>query len=216
MDAPAGEATYLLLAGLALGYLLGSIPFGLVLSFLGGHGDIRKIGSGNIGATNVLRTGSKGLAAATVLLDASKGAVALLILTQFGFEAGLMAGFGAVIGHNFPIWLKFRGGKGVATTLGVLIAAAWPIGLLACVTWLIVALAARISSLSALVALTAAPFYAYWLDGRGAMVGLATVLALLSIIRHRTNISRMIRGEEPRIGRKKPAAEPPEDTPSDS
>ncbi len=164
----------------------------------------------------MLRTGNKVLAAATLVLDVTKGAIALLILAQFSFEAGLMAGFGAVIGHNFPVWLKFRGGKGVATTLGVLIAAAWPIGLLACVTWLVVALIARISSLSALVALTAAPFYAYWLDGRGALVALAAALALLSIIRHHANIARLIRGEEPRIGRKKPAVEAPEDTTSDS
>ncbi len=216
MDAPAGDGTFLLLAGLAAGYFLGSIPFGLVLSRLAGHGDIRQIGSGNIGATNVLRTGSKGLAAATLVLDATKGAIALLLLVQVDVNAGLMAGFGAVLGHNFPIWLKFRGGKGVATTLGVLVAAAWPVGLLACVTWLAVAFLSRISSLSALLALATAPFYAYWLDGRGAVVGLAAVLALLAMIRHHANIGRLIRGEEPRIGRKKDAPEPPDDPQAES
>ena len=216
MDAAAGDATVLLLAGLAAGYLLGSIPFGLVLSRLAGHGDIRNIGSGSIGATNVLRTGSKGLAAATLLLDASKGGIALLALSHFDVNAGLIAGFGAVLGHNFPVWLKFRGGKGVATTLGVLIAGAWPIGLLACTTWLVAALVSRISSLSALVALSATPFYAYWLDGRGAVVALTAVLALLALIRHHANIGRLLRGEEPRIGRKKEAPEPPDDPQAES
>jgi glycerol-3-phosphate acyltransferase PlsY len=216
MNAPAGDGTVLLLAALAAGYLLGSIPFGLVLSRLTGHGDIRQIGSGNIGATNVLRTGSKGLAAATLLLDVSKGAIALLILTQFDFNAGLIAGLGAVFGHNFPVWLKFRGGKGVATTLGVLVAASWPVGLMACATWPIVAFLSRISSLSGLISLAMAPFYAYWLDGRGPVIGLAAVLALLAIIRHHANIGRLIRGEEPRIGRKKDAPEPPDESQADS
>lgn len=203
-----------ILVALGAGYLFGSIPFGLILSRFAGHGDIRKIGSGNIGATNVLRTGSKPLAAATLLLDAAKGSAAVLALATFGTNAALVAGLGAVIGHNFPVWLKFRGGKGVATTLGVLVAAAWPVGLLGCVTWLATAVIFRISSLAALVALVASPFYAYWLDGRELAL-LAAVLALLSVIRHRANIGRLLRGEEPRIGRSKnPAAsdkpEPPD------
>ena len=134
----AGTAlTWWYLLAAAAGYLLGSIPFGLVLTRTAGLGDIRRLGSGNIGATNVLRTGSKALAAATVVLDGGKGAVAVLALAPW--DAGLVAGFAAVIGHNFPVWLRFRGGKGVATTLGVLLAVAWPVGLLACLTWLVVA-----------------------------------------------------------------------------
>lgn len=195
----------LIVAG-ASGYLLGSIPFGLLLARLFGHGDIRNIGSGNIGATNVLRTGSKPLAVVTLLLDIAKGSVAVLLFVGVNPDAALLAGFGAVVGHNFPVWLRFRGGKGVATTLGVLVAASWPVGLLAGATWLVVALIARFSSLASLVALAAAPFYAFWLDGRGA-VALAAALALLAVIRHRANIGRLIRGEEPKIGAgKKPAA----------
>lgn len=195
----------LIVAGVS-GYLLGSIPFGLLLSRLFGHGDIRKIGSGNIGATNVLRTGSKPLAAGTLLLDAAKGSAAVLLFMGSNQNAALIAGFAAVLGHNFPVWLKFRGGKGMATTLGVLMAASWPVGLLACATWLVVALAARISSLSALAALAAAPFYAFWLNDRGTVV-LAAALAVLGFIRHHANIGRLIRGEEPKIGHgKKPAA----------
>jgi len=190
---------------LVAGYLLGSIPFGLLISRLGGHGDIRKIGSGNIGATNVLRTGNKKLAAATLLLDALKGSAAVLVLAQFGPLPALAAGFGAVLGHNFPVWLGFKGGKGVATTLGVLIAASWPVGVLACLTWLVTALIFRISSLSALVALVLSPVYAYWLNGRDLAV-LAGLLALLSLIRHHENIARLLRGQEPKIGKgKKPA-----------
>jgi glycerol-3-phosphate acyltransferase PlsY len=195
---------------LVAGYLLGSIPFGLILSRIGGHGDIRKIGSGNIGATNVLRTGNKKLAAATLLLDALKGGAAVLILAQLGPLASLAAGLGAVLGHNFPVWLGFKGGKGVATTLGVLVAASWPVGILACLTWLVTAALFRISSLSALAALVLSPVYAYWLDGRDLAV-LAGILALLSLIRHHANIGRLLRGQEPRIGKgKKPAS--PEDT----
>lgn len=200
----------LLSAAVATGYLLGSIPFGLLLTRIFGYGDIRKIGSGNIGATNVLRTGSKPLAAATTLLDAAKGSLAVLVFAGTSPDAALVAGFAAVIGHNFPIWLKFRGGKGVATTLGVLVATSWPVGVLACVTWLAVALLARISSLAALVALAAAPFYAYWLDGRGTMA-LAAILAVLSFFRHHANIGRLIRGREPRIGAKKPEVADPTD-----
>src|SRR5688572_17836616 len=143
-----------LAAAFAFGYLLGSIPFGVVLTRLAGLGDIRKVGSGNIGATNVLRTGHKGLALATLLLDAAKGAVALLLVVRFYTEdMALAAGLGALVGHIFPIWLGFKGGKGVATALGLLLAAAWPIGALACLTWLAVAAIFRFSSLAALAAI---------------------------------------------------------------
>src|SRR5688572_12052069 len=145
-----------LAAAFAFGYLLGSIPFGVVLTKLAGLGDIRQIGSGNIGATNVLRTGRKGLALATLLLDGGKGAAAALLFKALsGADAGMIAGFAAVLGHNFPVWLKFKGGKGVATSLGVLIAVAWPVGFLACITWVATASAFRYSSLAALIAFAA-------------------------------------------------------------
>ena len=190
------------LVALLGGYLIGSIPFGLVLTRLAGLGDIRDIGSGNIGATNVLRTGNKPLALATLLLDSGKGAAAALLLSSFDPLAGLIAGGGAILGHNFPVWLKFKGGKGVATTLGVLIAVAWPVGLGACATWLLAAAIFRYSSLSALIALAAAPFYAWWLNAPDVAI-LAALLAILSIIRHHENISRLIKGEESKIGKKK-------------
>ncbi len=186
-----------------LSYLLGSIPFGLVLTKLTGAGDLRQIGSGNIGATNVLRTGRKGLAAATLILDGGKGAVAVLIAqhTQ-SFEVALIAGLFAVLGHNFPVWLKFKGGKGVATSLGVLLAISWPTGLFACATWLLVAWLFRYSSLAALVGLAVAPIYAWWLVGPQE-AWLALILAVLIFIRHHANIRRLINGEESRIGEKK-------------
>ncbi len=186
-----------------LGYLLGSVPFGLLLTRLAGLGDIRAIGSGNIGATNVLRTGRKGLAAATLLLDGGKGAVAAAIAAQLaGTEAGLIAGFMAVLGHNFPLWLKFQGGKGVATTLGVLLVTAWPVGLGACLTWLLVAKLFRISSLAALAALALSPLYALLLaTPQHAM--LAAGLAVLGFVRHHGNIRRLLKGQEPKIGEKK-------------
>lgn len=184
----------------ALGYLLGSIPFGLVLCKLAGLGDVRAIGSGNIGATNVLRTGRKGLALATLLLDGGKGAIAALAaLAVAGHDAALVAGFAAVLGHNFPVWLRFKGGKGVATTLGTLFAVAWPVALACCGTWLAVAAVFRISSLSALVALAAAPVYA-WAFHRPETAVMAAGLAGLGFIRHRANIARLLKGEEPRIG----------------
>jgi glycerol-3-phosphate acyltransferase PlsY len=187
---------------LGAGYLLGSIPFGLLLTKFAGLGDIRSIGSGNIGATNVLRTGRKGLAAATLILDGAKGAAAVLAVLAFADrEAGLVAGFAAVLGHNFPVWLHFRGGKGVATSLGALIAVAWPVGIGACLTWLVVAVLFRISSLAALAALGLAPLYAYVVNDKPASV-LALGLVLLAIVRHRQNIRRLLRGEEPRIGKK--------------
>ena len=202
----AGAAlTWWYLLAAAAGYLLGSVPFGLVLTRAAGLGDIRRLGSGNIGATNVLRTGSKALAAATVVLDGGKGAVAVLALAPW--DAGLVAGFAAVIGHNFSVWLRFRGGKGVATTLGVLLAVAWPVGLLACLTWLVVAAVFRYSSLAALVAIMATPFTMQWLaDGPG--MGLAAALTVLAIVRHQANIRRLIKREEFKIGAKEKAGGP--------
>jgi acyl phosphate:glycerol-3-phosphate acyltransferase len=181
------------------GYLIGSIPFGLILTRLAGLGDIRAIGSGNIGATNVLRTGSKGLAALTLVLDMAKGAVAVLLGAHYGPDTAVLAGGGAVIGHIAPIWLGFKGGKGVATALGVLTALAWPVGILSAVTWLIVAAVGRISSLAALIAIGAAPVYAYLLvDPQRAE--LALFIAVLVWLRHYENIRRLLNGQEPRIG----------------
>ena len=199
------------LAAIAMGYLLGSIPFGLVLTRLAGHGDVRAIGSGNIGATNVLRTGNKALAALTLILDAAKGGFAIWLARHFAPDAALIAGFAAVLGHNFPVWLGFKGGKGVATTLGALAVAAWPVGVFAAATWLVVALIFRYSSLAAIVGLAAAPFYAYWL-GDMAVTIFAAALAVLAIIRHHANIDRLFKGTEPRIGSRK-KAEPGASTP---
>ena len=182
-----------------VGYLLGSIPFGLLLTRMTGKGDIRSIGSGNIGATNVLRTGSKGLAALTLLLDGGKGAVAALLMGHWGSDYALLAGLFAVVGHDFPIWLKFQGGKGVATTIGVLLALAWPVGLIACGIWLATALVFRISSLAALVALAASPFVMFWHADQSRAV-IAALLALLAFARHHANIRRLLKGEEPKIG----------------
>lgn len=185
------------------GYLLGAIPFGLVLAFLGGYGDIRNIGSGNIGATNVLRTGNKLLAFFTLILDSGKGAIAVLLLAYaYGPMAGLLAGIAAVVGHNFPIWLKFKGGKGVATTLGTLAAIFWPVGLGAALTWLVAAILFRISSLSALIALALSPVYAWYFGQYEIAIG-ATILATLAWVRHHQNIARILKGEEPKIGKKK-------------
>ncbi|GAB6051770.1 glycerol-3-phosphate 1-O-acyltransferase PlsY [Magnetospira thiophila] len=191
------------------GYLAGSIPFGLVMAKLFGLGDLRQMGSGNIGATNVLRTGNKLAALLTLILDAGKGAIVVLLF-RYAVEAeavdaekyALLAGLLAVIGHNFPIWLKFQGGKGVATTLGTLLAFAWPVGLAACVTWLAVAAVFRYSSLAALIALAAAPVYAYLLADANAVI-LAGGLGLLAFARHRENIHRLWHGEESRIGQKR-------------
>lgn len=194
------------LLGLIAGYLLGSIPFGLVLCQIFGYGDIRKIGSGNIGATNVLRTGNKFLAALTLILDSSKGLIAVLIAMYF-FDKHAMFGaaLGAVLGHNFPVWLKFKGGKGVATTLGTLLALSWPVGLACCLTWVVTAAASRISSLSALVTLALAPIFVVTI-GDPKQVFLVGTLSLLGWIRHRANITRILAGEEPKIGKKKTEA----------
>jgi glycerol-3-phosphate acyltransferase PlsY len=187
-------------AAAVLGYLLGSIPFGLVLTRLAGLGDIRKVGSGNIGATNVLRTGRKGLAAATLLLDGGKGAVAVLVAGEFGPDMAVLAGGAAFLGHCFPIWLRFKGGKGVATFLGVMLAIAWPVGLACCLTWLAVSALLRWSSVAALAAAGLGPLYAlYWADWQ--RMELAAFLAAIVFVRHHANIRRLLRGKEPKIGR---------------
>jgi glycerol-3-phosphate acyltransferase PlsY len=188
-----------LLIALAGGYLLGSIPFGLVLTRLAGLGDIRDIGSGNIGATNVLRTGNKPIAALTLIFDAGKGALAYLLAAQWAPEAALVAGFGAFMGHLFPVWLKFNGGKGLATFLGLLFAHDLVLGAIGVGAWLLVALIFRISSLSALVATIASGIYA--LTTNTVFDGIIFVLlAVLIFVRHRSNIQRLLNGEEPRIG----------------
>lgn len=192
------------------GYLLGSIPFGLVLTRLAGLGDIRTIGSGNIGATNVLRTGRKDLALATLILDSGKaGAAALIAGTVFAPWVGLIAGGAAFVGHLYPVWLGFKGGKGVATFFGTLLAAAWPVGLLAGATWLAVAGLMRISSLSALTAAALAPVYALaigafapGLPAGGLVAALCVFMGVLIFWRHRANITRLLKGEEPKIGAK--------------
>jgi acyl phosphate:glycerol-3-phosphate acyltransferase len=187
-------------AYLLLGYLLGAIPFGLVLTRAAGLPDIRTIGSGSIGATNVLRTGNKTLAAATALLDGLKGAASVLLAGFLaGRDAALWAGLGAVLGHLFPVWLRFRGGKGVATGFGVLIAAAWPAGLAAGAVWLIAAALLRRSSLAGLISFALAPFLAWALADPGA-VKLALAIAVLVYARHHANIRRLLAGTEPRIG----------------
>jgi glycerol-3-phosphate acyltransferase PlsY len=184
------------------GYLLGSIPFGVVVSRIFGLGDLRQIGSGNIGATNVLRTGNKLAAVLTLFLDGGKGAAAVLIARSLaGEDAVQIAGLMAFLGHCFPIWLRFKGGKGVATFLGLLLAYFFPLGLAACATWLATALIMRISSLSALVAATMAPVWAALL-GQGQAIGLMMALGVLIFIRHRPNIERLLAGEEPKIGKK--------------
>jgi glycerol-3-phosphate acyltransferase PlsY len=186
------------------GYLLGSIPFGLVLTKAAGLGDIRKIGSGNIGATNVLRTGNKPLALATLLLDSGKGAIAVIIMgTAFDFNAAMLAGLFALLGHCYPVWLNFKGGKGVATTLGTLIALAPLLGGLTCVIWMVTALLSRISSLSALVAVGFSPLIAHYLYDNSNLSGLCAMIAALVYMKHRENIKRLFAGQEPRIGKKK-------------
>ena len=204
LSGPVAGFSPALIAAIAAGYLIGSIPFGLVLTRMAGLGDIRRIGSGNIGATNVLRTGNKSLAAATLLLDVGKGALVVLVVSRnWGFvgpmDAGLFAGLATVLGHNFPVWLQFRGGKGVATTMGVLLGSLFPVGAVACGAWLLTAAVFRYSSLAALVALTAAPVYAAWIGATPVALA-AGALTLLSIFTHRANIVRLIQGQEPKIG----------------
>jgi glycerol-3-phosphate acyltransferase PlsY len=190
-------APWFLLAALG-GYLLGSIPFGVVVARLRGLGDLRKVGSGNIGATNVLRTGDKKAAAAVLLLDAGKGAVAVALFAAWGPLTAMIAGLSAFLGHLFPVWLRFRGGKGVATFLGVMLALHWPTGLACCALWLATAFATRYSSLSALVAAAASPFALMGFSQWGA-APLAAVLAVMLWLAHEKNIRRLLRGEEPRI-----------------
>jgi len=190
-----------LIGMLVLGYALGSIPFGLILTRAAGLGDVRKIGSGNIGATNVLRTGNKGIAALTLLLDILKGTLAAWIGTRWGTEAGMAAGFGAFAGHLFPLWLRFKGGKGVATYLGVLLALAWQGALAFAIVWLGTAFATRYSSLSALVAAVAVPIV-LWFLGFGQVAALFAVMSLIVIVKHHGNISKLMAGTESRIGSK--------------
>ncbi|RNJ42896.1 glycerol-3-phosphate acyltransferase [Mesorhizobium erdmanii] len=193
--------TYGLILALAFGYLLGSIPFGLLLTRAAGLGDVRKIGSGNIGATNVLRTGNKGLAAATLLLDALKGTAAVLIAGHFAPETAVWAGLGAFLGHLFPVWLGFKGGKGVATYLGVLIGLAWQVALIFAVIWLAMAFLFRYSSLAALTAAVIVPIALYFLSAPQIAV-LFVVMSIIVFIKHRANISRLLAGTEGKIGAK--------------
>lgn len=192
--------SWALLLCAALAYLVGSIPFGLILTRLAGLGDVRQIGSGNIGATNVLRTGRKGLAAATLLLDAGKGALAVAVARGFGGEFAAVAALAAVLGHLFPVWLRFKGGKGVATSAGVLLAYNPPVALATIATWLVMALLFRYSSLAALTAAVLAPLWA-WLFGPRATLPIAVVgaIALLVIARHAGNIGRLMHGAESKI-----------------
>ncbi|MES0879154.1 glycerol-3-phosphate 1-O-acyltransferase PlsY [Roseibium sp. SCP14] len=202
------------LAALAFGYLLGSIPFGLIFTRMAGLGDIRSIGSGNIGTTNVLRTGKKSLAAATLLGDALKGTVAVLIVgAAYGQEMALVAGFGAFLGHLYPVWLKFKGGKGFATFLGILLGLYWPMFLLAALIWLAVAFTFRFSSLSALMSSLATPILLYLAFDQVQMAEMFLVVGILLWIKHHENIGRLLRGEESKIGSKsKSAPETPPDT----
>lgn len=190
-----------ILAALIFGYLLGSIPFGLVLTRMAGLGDVRSIGSGNIGATNVLRTGNKKIAAATLLCDMLKGTIAVLIVAYFGRDYALAAGFGAFIGHIAPVWLGFKGGKGVATYLGILLGLAWPGALVFIAAWIIIALLTRYSSLSALIACVLAPLSILYLGFEKTAL-LFMILTVIVFIKHRANIQRLLSGTETKIGSK--------------
>jgi acyl phosphate:glycerol-3-phosphate acyltransferase len=196
---PMGPEAFLPLAFM-IGYLLGSIPFGLVLTRLAGTQDLRTIGSGNIGATNVLRTGHKGLAAATLLLDALKGTAAVAIVGHWGGPiAAMLAGLGAFFGHLFPVWLKFKGGKGVAVYIGILLGLFWPAAVVFCLIWLVTAVSFRYSSLSALVASLITPLFLWWF-GYLALASLFAVMTLLLFYMHRENIRRLQAGTEGKIG----------------
>ena len=199
MGPEAGPEAFLPVA-FVIGYLLGSIPFGLLLTRFAGTADLRSIGSGNIGATNVLRTGRKGLAAATLLLDMLKGTVAVIIAGSLGGpNAAMLAALGAFLGHLFPVWLKFRGGKGVAVYIGVLLGLFWPAAVVFCLVWLATAVTSRYSSLSALVASVVTPLFLWWF-GHAALASLFAVLTLLLFYMHRENIKRLQAGTEGRIG----------------
>ncbi|MBB3609128.1 glycerol-3-phosphate acyltransferase PlsY [Rhizobium sp. BK602] len=190
------------LAAAVIGYLLGSIPFGLVLTRMAGLGDVRNIGSGNIGATNVLRTGNKGLAGATFLLDALKGTAAVLLVSHFfGEDAGILAGFAAFLGHIFPVWIGFKGGKGVATYLGILLGLAPFMALIFAIVWLVIAFTTRYSSLSALVATLVIPV-ALWILGADKIAAAMAVMTVISWYKHRANIARLTAGTESKIGAK--------------
>jgi glycerol-3-phosphate acyltransferase PlsY len=194
-----------LIYAVIIGYLCGSVPFGLFLTRAAGLGDIRNIGSGNIGATNVLRTGNRWLAAATLVLDAAKAALPVLIARYYwGEQAAMLAAIGAFLGHCFPIWLGFKGGKGVAVMIGSLLALSWPVGLIFCAVWLIIAFAQKISSLAALTAAATAPIFAYIVVGEW-LAAATAVMALLLYVQHRENIMRLMRGTEARIGSEKKA-----------
>ena len=194
--------TTILLLWALLGYLIGSVPFGIILTRAMNLGDLRQIGSGNIGATNVLRTGNKTAAALTLLLDGGKGAVAVLLGRYIaGEDAAQIAALAALVGHCFPIWLGFKGGKGVATFLGIMLALAWPIGICALATWAFVAAIMRYSSLAALMAAGLSPLWAF-VTGRGDVLLLTLILGILIYIRHAANISRLRAGTEPKIGKK--------------
>ncbi len=190
----------LYVAAVIFGYLLGSIPFGLIITKFAGLGDVRRIGSGNIGATNVLRTGNKKLAALTLLLDALKGTFAVLIAAIWGPGLGLAAGFAAFLGHLFPIWLGFKGGKGVATYLGVLIALSWKAALVFAVVWIAIAWLTRYSSLAALLAAVAVPLSLFFVFGPTSVAWLFTVMSVIVFFKHHANIRRLIDGDESRIG----------------
>jgi glycerol-3-phosphate acyltransferase PlsY len=191
-----------------LGYLLGSIPFGLLITSGAGLGDVRKIGSGNIGATNVLRTGRRDLAAATLVLDGLKGTAAVLLARWlWGEDAAIVAGVLAFIGHCFPVWLQFKGGKGVATYIGVLLGLVWQVGLIFCAVWLVIAWAQRYSSLASLTAGATAPIFAYVVTGDLKYAAAAGLLSVLLLYRHWTNIRRLWDGTEPKIGSETPKAE---------
>ncbi|MCX7286437.1 MAG: glycerol-3-phosphate 1-O-acyltransferase PlsY [Rhodobacterales bacterium] len=199
----------LLVLTAVLAYLLGSVPFGIVITRAMGLGDLRQIGSGNIGATNVLRTGNKRAALATLVLDAAKGGIAVLIARWLmGEDAAQLAGLAAFLGHLFPVWLRFRGGKGVATFLGILIALAWPVGLAACATWLVGAVVTRTSSVAALFAAATSSFWVFWF-GEGRMLLLVFILTVLVYLRHSENLKRIKAGTEPKIGQKKPSDQGP-------
>ena len=189
------------LIALALGYALGSIPFGLILTSLSGAGDLRAIGSGNIGATNVLRTGRKGIAAATLLLDLLKALAAVLLARHFWPGQEGLAALGAILGHCFPVWLRFKGGKGVASMMGASLALAWPIGLAYAATWVAMLAITRISSLSGLTAALVAPLVAWWL-GHADYAAVLGAIAVLVLVLHRGNIQRLLAGTEPRVGSK--------------
>jgi len=199
---PDGLPDVFLAVALILGYLFGSIPFGLILTRLAGTKDLRSIGSGNIGATNVLRTGHKGLAAATLLLDMLKGTAAVIVAGYFdGPNAAMLAALGAFLGHLFPVWLKFRGGKGVAVYIGVLLGLFWPAALAFCLIWLATAFASRYSSLAALVASLVTPIFLWWL-GHLALAALFAAMTVLLFYMHRENIKRLRAGTEGKIGQK--------------